>query len=387
MKVGRLFVPVVVLLMLLAGSVSVTAWRRLGGPSRGASLLTSTRGSAARALPEGSLVVSELHGDETLLLNLSAADPTDRRPLVRIPHAAGVAPRATVAPGGDMLAYTVLPPGATSPDREGVLWVIALQEREPRRLAASIDVRTTPVWAPDGSRVVYLRSRLDAAGAMTLTLEEAGARDGKARELAAAPASARLFPAGYAPDGSLFYYVRFDDGATLHAVATGTLADRTIARLGDGAARDFSISPDGATLVYLSLDGAPPRYHAMAVDLASGDVRPVLAGVNRAEDVGVVWQPGPPAWAVVGFITGEAEANGRIAVEGSGAAVTQRASGFDVPEAWSPDGRFLVLRSFSGANADDPGREQPSLLDRGGERTPLTGDGPIEFIGWVTHAP
>ena len=31
--------------------------------------------------------------------------------------------------------------------------------------------------------------------------------------------------------------------------------------------------------------------------------------------------------------------------------------GFDVPVAWSPDGRYLVVRSFEGSSAAEPGRE------------------------------
>jgi hypothetical protein len=72
---------------------------------------------------------------------------------------------------------------------------------------------------------------------------------------------------------------------------------------------------------------------------------------------------------------------------GEGAALVTDARGFDVPVAWSPDGRTLYARSFTGSSADDPGSEQPVLIDTEGARRPLTGDGPVEYVGWATHAP
>ncbi len=387
MKAARLLLPAAALITALAAATVLLASRRPAAapPASDAAMV---QGSPGRAPAPGALVVSEFHGDETLLLALSPDHPNDRRPLVRIPHASGAAPRAALAPGGDLVAYTALPPGGRSLDTDGVLWVIALTERRPRRLATGVDVRTTPIWAPDGSRVVSLRVRSDAPGLVT-ALEEIGVRDGTTRELARADASARLYPVGYAPDGDRFYYLRFDrDGGFLYEVRTRTGGARRVARLTDGAARDFTLSPDGSAMLYLALGGSPARYRAMEVDLATGDVRPVLPEEGRAEDVGVAWRPGTSAQPTTGVITGTAGVTGRVVLGTDEAAtLAERSDGFDVPVAWSPDGRFLAVRSFSGASADDPGREAPVLLDAEGGRHPLMGDGTIEFIGWVTHAP
>ncbi len=76
-----------------------------------------------------------------------------------------------------------------------------------------------------------------------------------------------------------------------------------------------------------------------------------------------------------------------VLVEGAERTVTARQAGFDVPVAWSPDGRFLALRAFTGTDTEHPGAEQPALVDVEGQRQPVVGDGPIEFIGWLGHGP
>ena len=404
MKRTRLLPPAVVLLVAVAGGLVLVRYSRSPDPPQVSDVTASVASRPAeRTVPSGRLVISELRGAETILLSVSPANPEDRRPVARIEHAPNWAPRAAIAPGGDLIAYTVLPAGARSPDTEGTLWVVALQAREPRRLTMRIDARVAPVWAPDGSRVVYQRAIPGGPASLTLLLEEVNVRDGKAQELAQVALPARLFPIGYAPEGEGFYYVRFArEGAYLHEVDTRSRAVRQVTRLGDGAARDFKLSPYGSALLYLALDGASARYRAFRADMRTGDTRPLLEGLLRSEDVGVAWRPGTPASPAVGMITvpgaqgtgpgtrgtSGGETTARVALdEGGGVTVTERAGGFDVPVAWSPDGRYLALRAFSGAGADDPGREQPVLLDREGVRTPLRGTGTVELVGWVTDAP
>lgn len=335
-----------------------------------------------------SLVISENHGGSTLLLAVSGENPANRRPLARIDHAPNRIPRAAIAPGGDKIAYSVLPPGGRSSDLDGLLWLVDLDGRTPRRLATGIDAGTTPVWSPAGTHVAYQRARFDGSG-LSLVLEQVEAGGAGVRELARASSPDRLFPVGYAPDETRFLYVWFTrDGAFLCEVDPRTGAMRRIARLADGAARGFVLSPARTEMLYLALSGAPARYHAMSVDLRSGDRRLVLPTLTRDEDAGVAWRPDAPAAAVgmIGVTTVGGERSGQVALT-DGSVAAERASGFDVPVQWSADGRLLVVRAFSGATADNPGREDMMIVDREGVRRRLTGDGPVEFIGWVTNAP
>jgi hypothetical protein len=394
MRLARLLMPSVALLAVAA--VAATFLLNRGGDGRSNPApsavsesgppvsRTATAAAASRSAGPGRFVVSELHGNETLLISVSPANLSDRRPLVRIEHAPNWAPRASVAPGGDLVAYTVMPVGARSPDVEGTVWVVGLSAREPRRVAARVDVRVTPVWSPDGTRVVYQRALPAQGGGIITVLEEVDVHSGKAQELARTPPGP-LFPAGYGTDARLFYHVRFQrEGAFLVETNTESRAVREVARLGDGAARDFKIAPDGSSLLYLALEGSPPRYRARVAEFVTGQVRDVLPQRSRSEDVGVAWRRGLPSVPSVGSILQGAGATGQVATEAAPAPFIETAQGFDAPVAWSPDGRLLLLRSFSGKTADDPGKEQPVLVDAEGARRPLTGNGPIEIVGWVT---
>jgi hypothetical protein len=253
-------------------------------------------------------------------------------------------------------------------------------------VAVRVDVRVTPVWSPDGTRVVYQRAVPTPSG-VTAALEEVDVRDGKAQELAHTPPGP-LYPAGYAPDARRFYYTVFQrDGAMLREIDTVSRAVRDVARLGDGAARDFKVAPDGSALLYLTLTGSPPRYQARVVDLGTGAVREVLPQLSRSEDVGVAWRPGGQLSPGVGFIAEGGTNTGKVVTEPGTAPFSVTTQGFDVPVSWSPDGRLLLARSFSGKTADDPGREQPVMIDSEGTRRPLSGSGPVELVGWVTDGP
>jgi hypothetical protein len=347
------------------------------------------RATAARTIAAGRLVISELHGSYTMLLTVNPDDLSDRRPIARVEHAPNWPPRAAVAPGGDLVAYTVLSSTTGSPDSDATLWIVSLAERKPWKVAQHVDARTTPVWAPDGSHVIYQSAIPGAAGSLVATVFEVDVRDGKSQTLAEATPPVRFFPVGYAPDSARVYLVRFErGGAYLDEINARTRAARRVARLADGAARDCELTPAADRMLYLALGSAPVRYQAYAVDIANGDVKPVLSGQERTEDVGVAWRPGNPPIATVGLLGGGAGTTGRVMLAGGeGAALVTDARGFDVPVAWSPDGRTLYARSFTGSSADDPGSEQPVLIDTEGARRPLTGDGPVEYVGWATHAP
>ncbi len=331
-------------------------------------------------------LLSEFHGSFTLLLLATGAGLAERRPLARLDHAPNWTPRFAVSPDGSRVAYTLLPAQARIPETEAELWVLSLRGGAARRLSTGTDLRTTPVWSPDGGRVVTLRTVQGAGGASSMVLDEFPVQGGAARPLARGGAGERLFPVGYAPDGHTFYLVRFTrEATTIEAVDTGAGTGRSVARLAPGTVRDVRLAPDGTRLLFLALEGAPARYRARVIDLPTGEVRDVLGGASREEDVGVAWRPGGAGTATVGSVT---PPGGRVLlVEAQERTVTAREAGFDVPVAWSPDGRFLAVRAFSGTDTEHPGAEQPGVVDVEGRRQLLSGDGPIEFIGWLGDGP
>lgn len=331
-------------------------------------------------------LLSEFHGTYTLLILATGDGLADRRRLARLEHAPNWAPRLSVAPDGSRVAYTLLPTQARIPDSEAELWVLSLRGGSARRLTGGVDLRGTPIWSPDGGRLVTVRTVHDAGRAPSMVVEEVEVQGAGRRPLARTNGAERLLPVGYAPDARTFYVVRFTRDATvIEAIDTNSGAGRAIARLAAGAVRDVRLAPDGARLLLLALEGAPGRYRARVIDLHTGTVRDALDGATREEDVGVAWRPGGAGSATVGSVT---PSGGRVVLlDPTARPVTEREVGFDVPVAWSPDGRWLAVRSFSGADADHPGTEQPALVDVEGHRRILNGDGPIEFIGWLDHGP
>ncbi len=374
-------------LLALASSVLLAcAVRTPVAPERPAPARAGGTGPAGTGTGRPSALLSEFHGTYTLLLLATGDGLADRHRLTRLDHAPNWAPRLAVSPDGSSVAYTLLPAQARAPETEAELWVLPLRGGGARRIAVGVDLRTTPIWSPDGARVVTLRPVQEAGGASSMVVDEIAVPGGTRRDLARGAGGEHLFPVGYTPDGRTFYLVRFARDATvIEAVDTGSGAGRAVARLAPGVVRDVRLAPDGARLLLLALEGAPARYRARVIDLATGAVHDALEGVTREEDVGVAWRPGGAGTVTVGSVT---LSGGRVVlVDGQERTVTAREPGFDVPVAWSPDGRFLALRAFSGADTEHPGVEQPVLVDVEGRRQPVRGAGPIEFIGWLANGP
>jgi dipeptidyl aminopeptidase/acylaminoacyl peptidase len=374
------------LLALASSALMACAVRTPTAPERAA----PARVDGTSPLPTGTgpppALLSEFHGAYTLLLLATGDGLAERRRLAWLDHAPNWAPRLAVSPDGGSVAYTLLPAEARAPEAEAELWVLPLRGGGARRLAVGVDLRTTPIWSPDGARVVTLRPVQETDGASSMVVDEIAVHGGTRRALARGARGERLFPVGYTPDGRAFYLVRFARDATvIEAVDTGSGARRSVARLAPGVVRDVRLAPDGARLLLLALEGAPARYRARVIDLATGAVHDALDGAAREEDVGVAWRPGGAGTATVGSV---APSGGRVVlVDEQERTVTAREAGFDVPVAWSPDGRYLAVRAFAGADTDHPGAEQPVLVDVEGRRQPVRGAGPLEFIGWLANGP
>ena len=332
------------------------------------------------------LLVSQFGVGQDTLWSLAAEDPERRRPVATLPHAAGYGVYASLAPGGRLLAYTALPPGLKSPsaDSPAELWLLDLETGEARVVAADADLLVAPVWAADAGSLAFRRSQAveNAAGAFELVLVDLGGG-----ETVLARAEAALFPVGFTPDGALLYTSVSPQGTDLARVTPGRAPER-LAHLSEGFTRDWRLSPDGRRLAFLSPQPTAQGMvlRAMVADLAVGDEtespRIWAAAYGPGQEFGPAWHPG-------GDLT-----LGRLSPGQTGAAVRLDAvgaeslagpeQGFDVPIAWSPDGRRLVVRTFEGLSVVAPGRARLEVVGEDGQRRSLDMTGEIAFVGWLS---
>ena len=57
--------------------------------------------------------------------------------------------------------------------------------------------------------------------------------------------------------------------------------------------------------------------------------------------------------------------------------------GFDLPQGWSPDGKYLAVRSFSGTSIANPGSSQLVMVSPASGSRFVVASGEVEVIGWV----
>jgi dipeptidyl aminopeptidase/acylaminoacyl peptidase len=318
-------------------------------------------------------VFAERSEGSTTIWSARPAEPADRQVLARLKHHPDWGIRAALSPDGRTLAYTFMPPDGRDPDRDAALMLLDLTQRRSRLLTTGVDLRTTPLWiGPDA--VIAQRAANDGRG----TLERI-ALDGAAQSLATADPGHRLYPAGARPRGDSLYVVDLSaDGAVLWRIDAEGRHD--IARLAAGPARGFALSPDGASLAFLRLDGGTHdrRYRAYVIDLRGGVVRPLRPDVARIEDTGVAWDAGGGL-----VVTAISQAGGSgLLLRDSAANDRTTPNGFDAALAGAPDGSWLAVRAFTGGDSREPGPETLDLLAPDGRRMQVTAEGGVTAIGW-----
>jgi Tol biopolymer transport system component len=315
-------------------------------------------------------------GADTLYA-VAPAEASARTQILSIPHAPEFGLVPSMAPDGKRFVYTALPPQTPAPshDSPAGLWLVSLTDgSEPRLLAQAVDLLVRPMWAPDGSAVVYRRSDVDGH---TIAMHRLAGGD---EHVLIATSDAALFPAGFSPAGDLFYYVALNDhGSQLYANEFATGSDRKVGVLSAGMTRDWALAPDGSRLAYLevgfSRDAVSSR--ALVFDLTTGNSVAVTS--PEASAFGPIW--GPTGAFVVGAIdetTGQADL---IGMEGGAASVLAIEQGFDVPLSFYPNGPGFLVRSFEGDSALKPGRSTLTLVTDGVRQTIATGE--VTFVGWI----
>ena len=395
--------PVILILagaLLAAAGVGgwVAADRLMGDDGGGEATPTPTRTGSATPSVSGTpaaggpaLLYREFGSGADTLWVAPAASPADRKSVAQIEHAPDWGILASVSSDGSQVAYLVLTGGSRDPDREAQAWVLDLGSGEKRHLADGIDLRTRPLWSLVGDAIVVRRNGpREESGNRQITLLRLDPVSGDEKELVTEEAF-ELFPMGY-NDGVLLY-ARIQGSGT-DFVSLGTSGDvRGVTSVSNESARDWHLSPFGTHVAFLARQRTDGRIamRAFVVELIPGATPEALSDVAPALDAGDHFNP---VWREDRTVT-----VGRTPAEGEAAAAAVSVSlvtgtveevepgpeqGFDVPVGWFSGGRYLVVRSFEGSSAADPGRERLTIIEERSGRKAVGEQGSLEFIGWLS---
>lgn len=262
---------------------------------------------------------------------------------------------------------------------------------DPQRLAQGVDLQAAPVWSPASDAVVVRRGAWAEGGGANVQLVRVQLNGS---EITVASAAVDLYAVDFSPDGNWLYYAAVSANGTdlARTPASGDGAAQPVARLSDGFAMDWHLSPDGAQLSYLSqtTENANVAFVVRVLDLESRQVSGIQGGDSVAQ-FNPLWER--DGVLTVGRIDGDGAPIGIAATDaGAGwqSAPLPRptgGSGFDVPISWSPDGTHLAVRSFQGSSTAEPGPSFVAVLSVSGGRQLLSPLSDVMIAGWLTEGP
>ena len=339
------------------------------------------------------LLYKEFGSEADTIWLAAAAEPQRRGKVAEVEHAPDMGISASLSPDGEHIAYLVLAAAGGDPAMDAQVWLLDVESGKTRLLAGELDVLGRPVWSPDGSSIVVRRNGPQAQIGQAVSLLKVDVGDGSETLLVHADDALGLYPIGYSPDGSSLYFAQIVlSGTHFGAVAAAGGSPRLLVQASDEPARDWHLSPDGSRVAFLARQPTDDRIgiRAFVAELVEGAEPQPLSDLSKALDAGdhfnPVWHP-----------DGERITVGRSPADGASAAalvsLTEREleevtpgpdQGFDVPAGWSPEGDYLVVRSFEGSSAAQAGREHLVIIELGEGREMVADRGNLEFIGWLT---
>jgi hypothetical protein len=348
----------------------------------------------------GRLLVSEFGiAADTIV----AIDPNDvsgsREIIATIDHAPEYGITASLSSDGGAVAYTALPVDTAdpAPNVPAIAGVVDANG-DVTVLANDIDLVVPPVWSPDSGAIVVRKNTPCEAAGLSCDEYPAGffelillGRDG-ARSIITSWRSASAFPIGFSLDGNQFYFATLNaSGTDLYRVSPDGSGEALVAHLSDEIARDWQLSPDGASLAYSAAEsGAQPMVVARVVDLATGTISDALVtdsleagpsstGVARGE-FNPAWQPDGDLTVAAMNLDGGSTA---VSVGDDGRHIEARTGeAMDLPLGWSPDGGTLAVRSVEGETPFEAGASYVEVISDGvRERVSESSD--VTIVGWM----
>ena len=349
-----LLVIAAALLLAIAGIAPIVAG--IFGGSRG-----SAESNGLGPAPSGLYAVVVQEGEVEDIVVAHEATTGEAREVARIAHLPGYGAIGAVSPDGELLAVVVADAGSIA--RPGAsLLVINLESGLVERRATGVDPLQPPVWTPDSRAVVTARQSGDGPG-VTVSLLRVPAAGGPEDQLVIFNNVLGAFPFAVGRDGSLFSVVIDSRGSTVYG------GNQEVVRLSGAITRDWRLSPDGASVAFIEADTLGGlRYRQRVVSLVAGTAAAQLPEAV-GQQLGVAWNPvdGRPRFGLDPVpLTGERAAG-------------QRAGGFDLPLAFSPDGTALAVQAWDGESFADPGEMRLALLV--GDRRVLLPSA-TRFAGW-----
>jgi dipeptidyl aminopeptidase/acylaminoacyl peptidase len=302
---------------------------------------------------------------------VDADHPTTRRLIQSIDHTPGWDGNALVAPDGNSVVFTRLPRGKANPDSDAELWLLNVADRQTRLLAGAVDLRGTLLWSDDSSTVLF--ERWDGQREQ-LWRQAIG---GGAAALVSEPAEGTvLAPLGLADGDEELLAAEYTARGTDVVRVGGGGQVQPLAHLSDGTARGFALSPDMKRLAFLTVDSsvAPALSRGETLDLGTGAVDSLPEGWG--EIIGLVWRP-------TDTLTAGAAGSAPALHDGDADVIKPGGAGFEQPLAWSPTGKYLALRAFSGESGNAPGSARDEVLSADGSVFQLATGQPVRFVGWL----
>ncbi|ODU49025.1 MAG: Tol-Pal system beta propeller repeat protein TolB [Thiobacillus sp. SCN 63-374] len=197
---------------------------------------------------------------------------------LRVADADGQNPRTVVRSVEPLISPMFSPDGSrlvyvSFEDKKPIVYVQSLQDGARRKLAAFKGSNSAPAWSPDGRRLAVVLTRDEASQIYLINADGSGlARLTRGGNIDTEPV--------FSPDGQTLYFTSDRGGsAQIYRMAASGGEPRRVTFNGSYNVSP-AISPDGRHLAYISRDGG--RFSVVLHELASGQTR-VLTDTARDE--------------------------------------------------------------------------------------------------------